>query len=93
MVLESPPAFDVGRAWRVHPQVGLREEDFGALAYSYADRRLTFIGSALLVEVVRGLDRYDSASDALVELVPDADRARVERALSRLAASGVISAR
>ncbi|HUZ20392.1 MAG TPA: mycofactocin biosynthesis chaperone MftB [Acidimicrobiales bacterium] len=93
MVLERPPAFDAGRAWQVHPQVGLREEDFGALAYSYADRRLTLIGSALLVEVVRGLARYDSADLALAELVPDAERARVERALSRLAASGVISAR
>jgi len=31
-VLASAPAFDPEGAWRLHPQVALRDESFGALA-------------------------------------------------------------
>jgi len=30
-------------AWELHPQVALRPEPFGALAYHYGNRRLTFV--------------------------------------------------
>ncbi|HYJ73050.1 MAG TPA: mycofactocin biosynthesis chaperone MftB, partial [Actinomycetota bacterium] len=51
-------AFDPERRYALHPQVALRSEPFGALAYHYGNRRLIFIRSASLVELVRGLDRH-----------------------------------
>jgi putative mycofactocin binding protein MftB len=41
--------------WRLHPQVALRPERFGALAYHYGTRRLSFLKSWRLLAVVEGL--------------------------------------
>jgi putative mycofactocin binding protein MftB len=87
------PDFDPQRAWRVHPQVALRDESFGALAYHYGTRRLLFLKSPTLVELVSTLDHYPSASAAVEAIVPEADRTKYCRALARLAASEVIDAR
>jgi len=86
-------AFASGRAWRLHPQVALRDEAFGALAYHYGNRRLVFLKSRTLVDVVSALHEYPSADDALDALVPEAQRPAYCQALSRLAASEVIDAR
>ena len=88
----SAPEFDPDRAWRVHPQVALRDESFGALAYHYGTRRLLFLKSRTLVELVSALDRYDSATAAIAALVPEKERAHYTRALARLAKSEVIDA-
>ena len=91
--VEAPaPEFDPDRAWRVHPQVALRDESFGALAYHYGTRRLLFLKSRTLVELVSALDRYDSATAAIEALVPENERAQYTRALARLAKSEVIDA-
>ena len=82
--------FDPTRAWRVHPQVALRDESFGALAYHYGTRRLLFLKSRALVELVSALDRYDSATAAIEAMVPENERAQYTRALARLAKSEVI---
>ena len=87
------PAFDPEGPWRVHPQVALRDESFGALAYHYGTRRLLFLKSPTLVELVSALDRYPSASAAVEAIVPVDERTRYCRALARLAASEVIDAR
>ena len=86
------PEFDPDRAWRVHPQVALRDESFGALAYHYGTRRLLFLKSRPLVELVSALDRYESATAAIEALVPENERAQYTRALARLAKSEVIDA-
>ncbi len=86
-------AFATGQAWRLNPQVALRDESFGALAYHYGNRRLVFLKSRLLVELVSALDEYPSAAAAIAALVPEAQRAAYERALARLATSEVIDAR
>ena len=98
--LRDPPgpsdraaAFDLDLAWRVHPQVALRDESFGALAYHFGNRRLLFLKSRPLVALVTSLDRYDRARDALEALVAPEERDRYERALAHLAASEVIDAR
>ena len=84
-------AFDPERRYALHPQVALRPEPFGALVYHYGNRRLTFLKSASLVELVRGLDRHPSAAAALDALgVPDQDRARLRRALEQLEHAQVI---
>jgi mycofactocin biosynthesis protein MftB len=85
--------FDPDRAWRVHPQVALRDESFGALAYHYGTRRLLFLKSRPLVELVSALDHYESATAAVAALVPEDERAQYTRALARLAKSEVIDAR
>ena len=41
----------------LHPQVALRPEPFGALAYHYGNRRLVFLKSPDVVAVVRGARR------------------------------------
>jgi putative mycofactocin binding protein MftB len=52
-------------AWELHPQVALRPEPFGALAYHYGNRRLTFLRSPELVELVRELGSHPTPEDAL----------------------------
>jgi mycofactocin biosynthesis protein MftB len=85
--------FDPDRPWRLHSQVALREESFGALAYHYGNRRLTFLRSRSLVELVECLDRFDTASAAIDATIEPARRSSYERALARLAASEVIDVR
>jgi mycofactocin biosynthesis protein MftB len=77
----------------MEPQVALRQESFGALAYHYGTRRLLFLKSPTLVELVSSLERYESATAAIDALVPERERPQYGRALARLAASEVIGAR
>lgn len=86
-------AFAAEKAWRLNPQVALRDESFGALAYHYGNRRLVFLKSRLLVDLVSSLGEYASATEAIGALVPEYRRAAYERALARLAESEVIDAR
>ena len=46
----------------VHPQVSLRPESFGALAYHFGTRRLSFLKSRTLLDVVESL--ADQPTDA-----------------------------
>jgi putative mycofactocin binding protein MftB len=86
-------AFAPERAWRLNPQVALRDETFGALAYHYGNRRLVFLKSRTLVTLVGALADHPSASAAIEACVPEGSHAAYERALARLAASEVIDAR
>ena len=58
-------AFDLYRAYRLSPAATLRPEPFGALAYHFGNRRLSFLKSRQLVTVVRLLSSCASAADAL----------------------------
>ena len=79
------------RAWRIAPQVALRPEPFGALVYHFGTRRLTFLKSRLLLDVVRALDEHASAGEACDAAgVPPAERPQYERALSTLVDAGMI---
>lgn len=88
------PGFDPGRAYSLHPDLALRHERFGALAYHYGNRRLTFLKSPALTALVEQLGEYESVDAALdahgVEL---AAREAIVRALARLETSEVIRAR
>ena len=95
-VTEAQPAraaFAVEQAWQLNPQVALRDESFGALAYHYGNRRLVFLKSRLLVELVSSLRDYPSAAQAIESVVPEGQHDSYRRALARLAASEVIDAR
>jgi putative mycofactocin binding protein MftB len=90
-----PPevAFAAELPWQLNPQVALRDESFGALAYHYGNRRLVFLKSRTLVELVASLPEYDSAAEAIAALVPEGQRPSYGRALGRLASSEVICVR
>ena len=85
-------ALDAG--YRLDPQVALRPEPFGALCYHYANRRLTFLKSPEIVEVVRVLDQHPSVAGALRAAgVPESRWPAFADALSSLESSEVIHAR
>ena len=85
-------SFDESTHWRLSDQVSLRDESFGALAYHHVTRRLVFLKSRDLVDLVRRVGEFDSAGAALDELVACDQRARYVTALTSLHASGLLSA-
>lgn len=86
-------SFDAARAYELHPKVAIRPEAFGGLAYHYGNRRLTFLKSQLLVDLVRALSAYPSAGEAIDAHVSADRRGVYERALAGLVTSEVIRAR
>ncbi len=86
--------FDGSRPWTLHPQVSLRPESFGALAYHFGTRRLSFLKSRTLLAVVQSLADQPSGHDACRAAgVTDPEMDRYERALATLAQSGMICER
>ena len=85
-------SFDGSTRYRLDPKVALRPEPFGALAYHYGSRRLTFLRSPLLADVVRRLDEFASADAALDSCVPSGSRGTYRKALESLADSEFIRA-
>ena len=88
----SAPQFNAAASWRLDPNVALRDEEFGALAYHYGTRRLVFLKSRDLVEIVRGLDAAPDARTAIAAVVDEASVPAYEIALARLAGSEIIRA-
>jgi putative mycofactocin binding protein MftB len=85
-------SFDPGRPYELDPQVALRPEPFGALAYHYGNRRLTFLRDPLLVDVVRDLANHPSVDEALA-VVPERRRPAFRTAIASLTQSEVVRAR
>jgi putative mycofactocin binding protein MftB len=91
---EAQATLDPCRAYALAPQVALRPEPFGALAYHYGNRRLTFLRAPELVTLVRDLEEHPSLDDALAaSTVPPARWPAVRRALASLLESDVIRVR
>lgn len=87
-------SLDPARGYTLHPQVGLRDESFGALAYHYGNRRLTFLNDERLVTVVRIAGEHRDLDSALSAAgVPPPQRRAYLGALGRLADSEVLVAR
>jgi mycofactocin biosynthesis protein MftB len=55
---------DPESAWRLHPQVSVRPEPFGALLYHFGTRKLSFLKDRTLLTVVEGLADAASARAA-----------------------------
>ena len=88
------PGFDPERPHRCSPRVALRPEPFGALVYHFGTRRLSFLKTPQLVEVVSGLERHASVHAAIEAAgVEEAQRPAYLRALAGLAANGTIEER
>ncbi len=52
---DCPVTFDSSSKWERSAKIGLRSEPFGALAYHFDTRRLVFLKSPTLVDLVDGL--------------------------------------
>ena len=75
----------------LNPQVALRPEPFGALAYHYGNRKLIFLKHPDVVRVVQALDGRDTVADALRACEIDETRwSSFERALSSLSDSDML---
>ncbi|WP_447002609.1 mycofactocin biosynthesis chaperone MftB [Saccharothrix isguenensis] len=86
--------FHPERPYRCAPALALRPEPFGALAYHFGTRRLSFLKSVKLVEVVRALESQPTATAALeVACVPPNEYGTYLAALARLAEAGTIERR
>ena len=86
--------FDAHLAWQRSPSVVLRPEPFGALAYDFTSRRLSFLKTPGLVRVVEQLGGSASARSALETAgIAEGERARYLTALAALAESGLITRR
>lgn len=78
---------------RLHPAVALRSESFGALAYHYDNRRLVFLKSTALVELVVDLEHHECARTAAAAHVAPSEVDAYVVALARLYDAGVIDGR
>jgi putative mycofactocin binding protein MftB len=86
--------FDLDGAWRLHPQVSVRPERFGALLYHFGTRRLSFLKSPAMLTVVRTLGDAASAREACRAAgVSQAELPAYATALAALARSQMICAR
>jgi putative mycofactocin binding protein MftB len=86
--------FDPARPYEVDPRVAIRPEPFGALAYHYGNRRLTFLRDPALVTVLHDLGAHPSVEEAIDAAGVDAARRPAfRRALRSLSEAEVIRAR
>ena len=83
--------FDLERAWRLHDQVAVRPEPFGALAYHFGTRRLSFLKTRKLLAVVQALGEHPSGRAACRSAgVAQDELPDYERALATLAQTGML---
>ena len=82
------------RALGLHPQVALRPEPFGALAYHYGNRRLIFLKHPDVVAVVRALADHDSLGATLAACgIAESRWPSFDAAMTSLIASEVLVVR
>jgi putative mycofactocin binding protein MftB len=87
-------AFDLDTPWMLHPSVSVRPEPFGALLYHFGNRRLSFLKTRQLLDVVNGLAQAPDARTACLEAGVEATQLPVlARALAALAAGETICPR
>jgi putative mycofactocin binding protein MftB len=81
-------------ACELHPQVALRPEPFGALAYHYGNRKLVFLKHPDVVAVLRDVAAHNTLADTLVahNVAPERWNSFVS-ALSLLETSEIIRVR
>jgi putative mycofactocin binding protein MftB len=86
-------AFALDAPWKIHPQVALRPEAFGALAYHFGTRRLSFLKSPTLRGLVESLADHPNARAACEAAgVRDTELVAYAHALAQLAATDMIVA-
>ncbi len=84
-------AFDPERAWRLHPQVAVRPEPFGALLYHFGTRKLSFLKNRTILTVVQSLAEHpDIRAACRAAGVEDARQGPYLHALGVLAGSHML---
>jgi mycofactocin biosynthesis protein MftB len=92
--VQTTGQFDADLPWRKARSVALRPEPFGALAYHFGNRKLSFLKSQALVTVVQSLADHPTAAATLSACgVAENQRPAYERALADLARSEMIERR
>ena len=87
----APTGFALDQAWGLHPSVSVRPEPFGALLYHFGNRRLSFLKTRQLLDIVQGLDAAPSARAAcLAAGATEADLPALSKALAALQAGETI---
>ena len=85
------PVFDPDVGWRLHHQVAVRPETFGALLYHFGTRKLSFLKNTTIVEVVNSLGDHDDVRSACRAAgIADADQKPYLHALSVLVTSNML---
>ncbi len=85
MSTDAAIALDLNRRWRLHPQVSVRPEPFGALLYHFGTRKLSFLKDRRLLAVVRSLAEQPTALAACHDAgVADEELPAFRRALQTL---------
>ena len=93
-VASGPESFDPELPWQRARSVALRPEPFGALAYHFGNRTLSFLKSKTLVTVVETLGDHPTAAATLTACgVAETQRPAYVRALADLARSQMIERR
>ncbi|MGD9619975.1 MAG: mycofactocin biosynthesis chaperone MftB [Mycolicibacterium sp.] len=83
--------FDPDLHWRLHPQVAVRPEPFGALLYHFGTRKLSFLKNQTIAGVVNSLaDHSDARSACRAAGIDEASSAPYFRALAVLAQSKML---
>nr|WP_308192172.1 mycofactocin biosynthesis chaperone MftB [Mycobacterium sp. MYCO198283] len=84
-------AFDPDAGWRLHPQVAVRPEPFGALLYHFGTRKLSFLKNRTILSVVQSLpDHADVRSALRAAGVDEARQHPYLHALAMLAQSAML---
>ena len=87
----TAPTFEADQRWRLHPQVAVRPEPFGALLYHFGTRKLSFLKNRTIVEVINALsDHPDARSACRAAGIDDADQAPYLHALGVLVQSKML---
>ena len=85
--------FDPALGWRLHPQVAVRPEPFGALLYHFGTRKLSFLKDRTILTIVQSLAEHPDARAACRAAGVQADGERPYlQALQVLAASNMLVA-
>jgi mycofactocin biosynthesis protein MftB len=85
--------FDPDRGWRLHPQVAVRPEPFGALLYHFGTRKLSFLKNRTILTVLQSLaDHPDVRSACRAAGVDDSGQRPYLHALGVLADSNMLVA-
>ncbi len=94
LITTDAPSSTLERAFTLDPQVALRPEPFGALAYHYGTRRLVFLRHLDVVSVVKALADHPSLEATLTACEIDPKRwPSFVAALENLERSEIIRAR
>ena len=82
---------DPSGCWRLHPQVAIRPEPFGALLYHFGTRKLSFLKNRTILTVVESLAEHPSVRSALTAAGVDSEHeAPYLHALGVLASSNML---